>query len=84
MRCVIISIVALVKISKCQHDGGLVSEKLSEERAHAGDFSAINTPNPPNPPYARAQARSDFPPVKEEDIGEVSEDDYNGEEDFEL
>lgn len=64
--------------------GGLVSDKLPGERAHAGDFSGINTPNPPNPPYARAQARLDFPPVKEEGIGEVSEDDYNGDEDFEL
>ena len=62
---------------------GLVSEKVSQERAHAGEFSENNAPNPPNPPYARAQAHSDLFAVKEGSIGEVSEDDMDS-EDFEL
>lgn len=62
---------------------GLVSEKVSQERAHAGEFSENNAPNPPNPPYARAQAHSDLFAVKEGSIGEVSEDDMDP-EDFEL
>ena len=62
---------------------GLVSEKVSQERAHAGEFSEINAPNPPNPPHARAQAHSDLSSVKGEDIGEVSDDDFDP-EDFEL
>ncbi|MBR4258538.1 MAG: hypothetical protein IKQ17_05870 [Kiritimatiellae bacterium] len=62
---------------------GLVSEKVSQERAHAGEFSEINPTNPPNPPYARAQAHSDLSSVKGEDIGEVSDDDFDP-EGFEL
>ena len=63
--------------------GGLDSGKVPQERAHAGEFSEINPPNPTNPPYARAQAHSDFSAVKEEDIGEVSDDDFDL-EGFEL
>ena len=66
---------------------GLVSEKVSQERAHAGEFSENNAPNPPNPPYARAQAHSDFSSVKGERIGGDSESDidYGDDlEDFEL
>lgn len=63
--------------------GGLDSGKVSQERAHAGEFSKINPPNPPNPPYARAQAHSDLSSVKGEDIGEVSDDDFDM-EGFEL
>jgi len=62
---------------------GLVSEKVSQERAHAGEFSEINAPNPPNPPYARAQAQPDFSADKRERIGEVSDDEIDS-EDFEL
>ena len=62
---------------------GLDLEKVSQERAHAGEFSENNAPNPPNPPYARAQAHSDLFAVKEGSIGEVSEDDMDS-EDFEL
>ncbi len=53
---------------------GLDSGKVPQERGHAGEFSEINPPNPPNPPYARAQAQSDLSSVKEEEIGEVSDD----------
>ena len=63
--------------------GGLDSGKVSQERAHAGEFSEINPPNPTNPPYARAQAHSDLSSVKGEDIGEVSDDDFDP-EGFEL
>lgn len=63
--------------------GGLDSGKVSTECAHAGEFSENNAPNPPNPPYARAQAHSDLSSVKGEDIGEVSDDDFDL-EDFQL
>ena len=62
---------------------GLVSEKVSQERAHAGEFSENNAPNPPNPPYARAQAHLDFSSVEGEGIGEVSDSDFDP-EDFQL
>lgn len=62
---------------------GLDLEKVSQERAHAGEFSENNAPNPPNPPYARAQAQPDFSAHKREGIGEVSDDDIDS-EDFEL
>ncbi len=63
---------------------GLVSEKVSQGRAHAGEFSEINPTNPPNPPYARAQVHSDFSSVKGEEIGEVSDDDDFDPEGFVL